>query len=162
MVMLARVVEYLHSHNVPFRLLSFPSVEPEPPVVFPIRPAGLAVQTRVLLVDGRPIIAAVPSGDRLNLPGIRAELNARIVEEGSMEDLPWPFGGAGSPLPPFARLFGMPLFIDEAIGNAAVLCLMAFAPTDFIEITYDDYLRLEQPRVGKIAEAGELPPPPLH
>src|SRR5260221_8842296 len=103
MVMLARVVEYLHSHNVPFRLLSFPSVEPDPPVAFPIRPAGLAVQAHVLLVDGRPSIAAVPPGDRLNLPGIRAELNARIVEEGRMEDFPWPVGGGRAPPPPLPR-----------------------------------------------------------
>lgn len=162
MILLGRVVEYLRSNGVPFRLLSFPSSESEPAVAFPPRPLGVVVESRVVLIDGRPGIAALASGDIVNVGGLRNELNAKIVEEGRLDDLPWPFSAAGYPPPAFARLFGLPLFLDDALGEQAVLCFRAFAPTDFIEVTYDDYLRLEQPRVGKVGEAGELPPAPLH
>jgi hypothetical protein len=162
-MMLARVVEYLRTNDVPFRLESFPSPEPEPAVAHPLRSgSAVLVDSRVLLVDGRPAIACMPKGDELNLAGIRNILNAELVEEGGLDDLPWFLDQVGSPMPPLGRLFGVPLFVDERVASAAMLCFAAFSTADFIEMTYDDLARIEQPRVGPVGVAGELPPAELH
>ncbi len=57
--MLERVVHYLHSHDVPFRLSSYPSPEPLPGVAYRLPPGGVMVETRVLLVDGQPTVACM-------------------------------------------------------------------------------------------------------
>jgi Ala-tRNA(Pro) deacylase len=162
-MMLARVVEYLRTNDVPFRLESFPSPEPEPAVAYHLRSEhAVHVESRVLLVDGRPAIACIPRGDALNLAGIRNSLNAELVEEGGLDDLPWFLDQASSSMAPLGRLFGVPLFVDERVTTAAVVCFAAFSPTDFVEMTYDDLARLEQPRVGSVGMAGELPPASIH
>jgi hypothetical protein len=98
----------------------------------------------------------------LNLAGLRNFLRAEIVEEGGPGDLPWFLDGASAPLPPLGRIFGVPLFVDERVANAPVVCFAAFATTDFVEMTYDDLARLEQPRIAPVGIAGELPAAELH
>jgi Ala-tRNA(Pro) deacylase len=164
MLMLANVVEYLRSNAVPFRLSSNPSPEPMPQVAHVVRPAGaLALDTRLLLIDGRASLVALPRGERVNLPGLRAALRAELVEDGDgRATLPWPFRRARPHIPPFGRLFGIPLLIDRAVERAPVVCFEVFDGTDFLEMTYGDFARLEAPRVEDVAVAGELPAPTLH
>jgi Ala-tRNA(Pro) deacylase len=163
MLMLARVVEYLRTNEVPFRLESYPSPEPQPAVAHSIHTeAAVNVESHVLLIDGRPAIGCIPRGTELNLSGLRNSVGAELVEEGGVEDLPWFLGEEGTTMPPLGRIFGVPLFVDERVASATVVCFSAYSPTDFIEMSYDDLARLEQPRVGPVGVAGELPPAELH
>jgi prolyl-tRNA editing enzyme YbaK/EbsC (Cys-tRNA(Pro) deacylase) len=156
--MLITVVEYLRSNGVAFRLVSYAAPEAEPRVAHPVSPNGsLLVDTHVLLVDGRLAIGLVARGEQINMLRLRASLGAELVEEASDADLPSPFE-QGSPPPPLGRMFGAPVFVDSDVAHARSLCFAAFAPTDFIEVAYDDFARLEQPRVEELAGAGELPP----
>jgi Ala-tRNA(Pro) deacylase len=158
-MMLPRLVEYLRSNGIPFRLESYPSPEKEPAVAAQTRPrSAVAVDTRVLLVNGRPAIGCMAIGEELNLAGLRNSLGVEIVDAGSPDDLPWFAEGIVGPLPPFGRLFGVPLFVDERVADADVISFAAFSTTDFVEIQYDDLARLEQPRVCPVGIAGELAP----
>ena len=163
MQMLPKLVEYLKLNGVSFRLASYPSPEPAPPVAHVMRPAGaLSLDTHVLLIDARVTLACVPRGEKINLPGLRATLPAEFIEEtGGAAALPALFDG-GDLVPPLGRMFGAPLLVDEAITLAPVICFEAFAATDFVEMTYDDFARLERPRVAAIALAGELPALLMH
>lgn len=163
-IMLGRVVEYLRSNAVPFRLVSYPSPEPQPPVAHLVRPEHglLAIDTRVLLVDGRLALGVVPRDEAIDALGLRASLGATIVEEGGPVDLPWPFANASPPIPPLGRLFGAAVFVDENVAGASLISFAAFAGTDFVEMLYDDFARVEQPRIMQLARAGELPPAPMH
>ena len=154
--MLAKVVEYLRSNGIPFRLESYPSPEPLPPVAHRLGRA-MAVDTWILVIDGRLSLACVPSGEKMDLFGLRANLGAEMVTEATIDDMPQGFGEAGLPAPPLGRLFGLPLFVDASVANAEVICFAAFAPTDFVEVTYDDFARIERPRVADFIRAGELP-----
>jgi hypothetical protein len=160
MIALMRIVEYLRSHGVGFRLLSFPSPESKPAVAFPIQPSGLLVESSVVIVDGRVGIACVSPGTKVNLPGLGAELHTDIVREGRLEDLPWPFSFARA-VPPFGRAVGAPVFMDERFQGAPLLAF-PLTETDIVELTFDDYARLEQPRLSRLAEAGELPAASVH
>lgn len=162
-MMLGRVVDYLKSNGVALRLVSLPAPEPKPSVAVPFRPASsITIETRVVLVDGRPAIGCIPAGDSFNYRGLGAGLGAGLVQEGTATDLPWPFGELGLPIPPLGRLFGAPLFVDTRVTLAPIIVFAAFAPTDVFELAYDDFARLEQPRVVEFAIAGELSPAPLH
>jgi prolyl-tRNA editing enzyme YbaK/EbsC (Cys-tRNA(Pro) deacylase) len=157
MLMLAKVVEYLRSNGVPFRLLSYAASEPEPRVAHR-SPETLAVDTHVVLIDGRASLACLPRGEKVNIPGLLATLHARFIEEqGARDVLPWPFGSSAFPIPPLGRMLGAPLFVDQALLRAPILCFEAFSRNDFLELTFDDFARLERPRVEAVAVAGELP-----
>lgn len=165
MLPLTLVVEYLRSHDVPFRLISEPSPEPAPAVAPPLYPHPrevLLVDTHIIVVDDRAGIGCVPRGEQINLPGLRAELGVNLVHEGGLDELPWPFERAGWPVPPLGGILGLPVFVDAAVANAALIAFAAFTPFDFIEMAYDDFARLEKPRVAQLAAAGELPAPLPH
>jgi Ala-tRNA(Pro) deacylase len=164
--MLEKVVEYLRLNGIPFRLESYPSPEPLPNVARPpTRPQSgtMTVDTWILFIDGRLSLAAVPSGERMDLFGLRANLGAEMVREASVEDLvEGPFVAQGLPAPPLGRLFGVPVLVDRRVADAQVICFAAFAPYDFIEVAYDDFARVEQPRVADFIRAGELPEAPSY
>lgn len=154
--MLDHVVKYLRSHGVPFRLVSHPSPEPLPAVAYRLPPGGVVLETHVLLVAGRPAIACTPRGSRLSLPRLKAELGADVLE-GTAEDLPPPYTGAPGPKPPLGGALGVLTLIDEAVSAASAVAFEAFDASDVVEIPYDEFARLERPRIASFADSGELP-----
>lgn len=168
MLPLLRVIEYLRSNGAPFLVASFPAPEPAPEVGYR-RPLALQVDTHVVAVDGRPAIACVPHGERINLLGLRAGLGAELVEEAGPDILSWPFEedegeehGADGSTPPLGRLLGATVFVDGSVLAAPIIEFAAFAPFDFIQMPFEDFARIEQPRVLDFVGAGELPASLVH
>jgi hypothetical protein len=159
---LANVVQYLHASGIDFRLMSYPSPEPAPPVAFRVRPAGAIVDVHLVLADGRLGLGCVPTGGSVNLLRLRAEIGATVLDEARIVDLPWPYNRATGWIPPLGGLFGAPVFVDDALAAVPLIAFHAFSATDFIEVMYDDFARLEQPRVVALAGGEQLPPPSIH
>jgi Ala-tRNA(Pro) deacylase len=155
--MIEAVVRHLRAQSVPFRLLSYPAPEPAPLVANVIRPhPSMLLSVKVLRIDGRPAIAAVADGSQMNLLRLQVEIGASLVEPGSSADLPWPYTQASEPVPPLGVLFGLPLFVDQSLFGAALVGFPVFSRSDFIELAYDDYARIEQPRLASLAGGNAL------
>lgn len=154
--MLDQVVHHLRTHDVPFRLSSQPSPEPLPAVAHPVPPGGLVVETQVLVVGGRAAVAAMPQGAKLSLPRIRQALGADVIE-GVPGDLPPPYSRATGLIPPLGSAMGVLTIVDERVTIASAVVFLAFSPGDWVELPYDDFARLERPRVASFAIGGELP-----
>ena len=155
--MIDAVVHYLHEAGIPFRLTSYPAPEPQPPVAYRPPPSAHLVETRFVLVDGRPALACTLCGETVSLAALATETGGMVVES-TLEDLPSDCAGATGPVPPLGRMFGVPLFVDVRVAEAPMVAFRAFGPNDFLEVAYDDFALLERPRVAAFGEAGELPP----
>ena len=159
--MIDDVVRYLHRAKVPFRAFSYAAnyaaSEPQPSVAHRLPPGAQLVDAHVVLVDGKPALVCVQSGEKLNLPAIARETGATAIESTTAE-LHDEHRDATEPLPPLGGVFGVPLFVDERVTRAATLTFRAFDPNDYIEVLYEDFARLERPRVAAFASAGELAP----
>lgn len=158
-IMLDHAVKYLRSQGVTFRLFSYSAPEPHPSVAHPLRTHEGAhmVDTHVVLIDGVPGIACTLRDHQVNYASLGNYLNASVFD-GSIRDLPPPFNHASPPAPPLGKLMNVPIFVDEELLASAVIAFYAFSPCDVIEILYEDFSRIEQPRTAKFAFAGELPP----
>ena len=154
--MLDQIVHHLRSHDVPFRLYSYPAPEPLPEVAHPVPRGGLRVDTRVLFVAGRATVAVMPRGATPNFPSLLRELGV-VVTDGAPSDLPPPYSRAPEPLPPLGGAMGVPTLVDQRVTTAAVLVFTVFSLNDFMEVDYDDFARLETPSVASFAIGGELP-----
>lgn len=156
--MLDRVVRYLRSRDVTFKLVSEAAPEPRPAVTPPrLARHGQLVATHIVLLDGVPAIACVRDGDEIDLAALAAETHATVAL-GTSADLPAPYTDCGEPVPPFGHELHVPVIADEALSGSSVIAFRAFAATDWIELAWDDYARIEQPRLASFASAGELPP----
>jgi len=154
--MLDRIVGYLHSQAVSFRLSSHPSPEARPTIAVRAPPGGVVVQTHVLIVGGQTAVAVVPRGDALDLPRLQVELGTTVVEARAA-DLSASLAGASGAVPPLGGAFGWLTIVDERVSTTAAIVFEAFSPDDIMEIPYEDFSRLERPRIAAFAIAGELP-----
>jgi prolyl-tRNA editing enzyme YbaK/EbsC (Cys-tRNA(Pro) deacylase) len=156
--MLDTIVRYLRESLVPFRLASYPSPEREPRPVHPLPPHSMLVDARFVMVDGRLVLVAFKDGESIDLAAIGNELGGAAVEA-LPDDLPevlLQFDGA---IPPLGKLLGVPLIIDEGIDETcAVIVFRGFGVDDYVEVPYEDFARLEQPKVASFVRAGELEP----
>jgi Ala-tRNA(Pro) deacylase len=153
--MLDRIVRYLHDSFIPFRLASYPSMEHLPKAAHPIPKHAMLVESQVLLVDDKLVLACYPANEHLDVAAFGNELGGAAMEA-TMEDLPESLQHQDGPPPPLGQLYGIPIVIDEAVTRAASIVFQPFGESDFIEIPYDDFARQEQPRVASFTRAGEL------
>jgi prolyl-tRNA editing enzyme YbaK/EbsC (Cys-tRNA(Pro) deacylase) len=153
--MLEQIIRYLRGAAVPFRLTSYSSAEEKPDVAHPSPPGGVIVDVRAIVVDGRPAIACMPRGEMPDLGRLASAIGAAAVTNGD----PTALGADGEPtLAPLGGMLGVPLFLDEALRDAAWIVFRASAPAAFVEIAYEDFARLERPRIAAFAGGGALPP----
>lgn len=153
--MLGTIVNYLHGSRVPFRLVSYPNQEPMPMAAHPMPPHSMLVESEPILIEGRAALACFPAGEKVDYAALSTALGSAAVPA-EPNDLPYDLGSARSPIPPFGELFGLPIILDERLTTCAMLVCQAFGGSDFFEIAYDDWARLEAPRVASFAFAGEL------
>ncbi len=153
--MIDEVVRYLRQAGVPFRAMSYPSPESEPRVALRLAPGTQLVDVHVVLVDGNPALACVPAGAPINYTAFALTTGATVIESNA-SDLPEHHRGTVGPLPPLGGVFGVPLFVDERLLEAAMLVFRAFDPNDYVELLYDDLALVEHPRVAAFVR-GELP-----
>ena len=107
-------------------------------------------------LEGRVALACFPAGEVIDYTALSAALGAAALpaEHG---DLPGELASAAPPIPPFGQLYGLPIIVDDGIEAASILSIPVFGGSDFFDIAYDEWARMEAPRVASFASAGELP-----
>lgn len=153
--MLDTIVRYLHGARVPFKLTSYPSEEPSPQVAHLMPLHSVLVDTEIVRVGGRVALACFPAGEHVDYAAIGAALGS-VATRGDPSDLPGELSAMAPPLPPFGQLSGLTLVVEERITQSPVIVFRAFGGSDFFEVPYEDWARLEAPRVASFASMGEL------
>lgn len=153
--MIPNIVRYLYGARVPFRLSSYPSEEPLPKPAHPMPPSSMRVEAEVVLVEGRVVVACYPSGESIDYAALSTMLGGLAIP-GKPSDLSPELASVQGPLPPLGGLFGATTVIDEDVV-CGVIEFQLFDGNDYIDIPWDDWARLEAPRFGAFASAGELP-----
>jgi Ala-tRNA(Pro) deacylase len=154
--MLDTIVRYLHDSLTPFRLSSYPSPEHVPQAVQPLPKHAVLVETRPVLVADKLALLCFVAGDNVDLNALSNGLDGAVVDV-SPDDLPTALQHDEGPPPPLGQLYGLPVIIDERVTEYPALVFQPFGESDYFEVPYDDFARLEQPRVLSFARAGELP-----
>jgi hypothetical protein len=149
-MILDTIVHHLHTVGVPFRLSSYPSEEAEPKAGHRIPPNAMLVETRLVRVGGKTVLACFAAGDTIDLPAIGAALGGAAAP-GSSDDLPEEFRKAEPSPPPLGQLLGMPVVVDDRVAVASVLVFRVSPGSDYVEVPFADFARAEQPRLAAIA-----------
>jgi hypothetical protein len=117
----------------------------------------MRVDTEIVLLEGRPALACFRAGESIDLAALSSALGATCVR-GDVSDLPYALTSLLPPIPPFGQLFGIPIILDETVNTgAAVLVMASFGGNDFFDVAFDEWARLEAPRIASFSSAGELP-----
>jgi len=154
--MLDTIVRYLHGARVPFKLTSYPSEEPSPHAAHPMPPHSVLVDTEIIRVGDRVALACFPAGESADYAAIGTALGG-VAVAGDASDLPGELATMPPPIPPLGQLTGLTLVVEERLAESVTLVFQASGGDDFFEVPYEDWARLEAPRIAAFASKGELP-----
>jgi Ala-tRNA(Pro) deacylase len=109
----------------------------------------------VILRDGDAYaLAVLPAAAALELTGFRRRIGRYGLAPAEESDFrgQFPEFGAG-PLPPFGRLFAIPVYLDRALAEEAELIFESGANRDVISMPMNEYVRVERPAIAPLAHA---------
>ncbi len=106
----------------------------------------------MLRVDDRLAMAVVPASHQVNLESLKDAANANMVELANEQEFKgmFPDCEAGA-MPPFGNLYGMNVFVSEALAEDEAIVFNAGTHTELVGLAYRDFERLVKPKVGNFS-----------
>ena len=116
-----------------------------------VRGTSLSSGAKALICkcDAEMILFVMPANKRLASKAVRREFGWRKMRFATPEELTGLIPGS---IPPFGRLFGLPTYCDVGLAENERINFNAGAHAISINLLYSDYVRIELPRLGTIAE----------
>ncbi len=109
-------------------------------------------KTVMVKLDGRMAMAVVPASCRVIFDLLRQASSARDAElanEREFQDL-CPGCETGA-MPPFGNLFGMDVYVDEALAQDPEIAFNAGSHTEMVRLPFADFARLVKPKVVRLS-----------
>jgi Ala-tRNA(Pro) deacylase len=118
-------------------------------------PGKAWAKTVMVKLDGKMAMAVVPASGRVIFEMLREASGAQEAElatEREFTDL-CPGCEVGA-MPPFGNLFGMTVYVDQALAEDDEIAFNAGTHTEMMRLPYGDYARLVQPNVVRLTPRG--------
>ena len=148
-----RLVTFLDHNHVNYATLSHAEAYTAHAVASAVHlPASEVAKTVMIKVDGELAMAVVPASRDIDLEILEAALGAnrvRIAGESHFKRR-FPDCETGA-MPPFGNLYGMRVYVDEALTRDDVIAFEAGTHRETITMTYSDFARLVRPVVLKFS-----------
>lgn len=149
-----RVKQLLDENGVEYEHITHEPVYTTQEVAQKTHTPGREVAKVVVLTDGEnPVMAVLPATHRIDLDRIRDAAgndDLRLAEEEVFERL-FPNVETGA-MAPFGNLYGMPVFVAQALREDERITFNAGTHQDAIRMSYADFERLVQPVAADFSE----------
>jgi len=109
-------------------------------------------KTVMVKLDGKMAMAVLPASSRVVFDLLKETSGARTAElatEQEFKDL-CPECEVGA-MPPFGNLFGMDVFVDQALAEDAEIAFSAGTHTEMVRLPFADFQRLVKPKIVKLS-----------
>jgi Ala-tRNA(Pro) deacylase len=109
-------------------------------------------KTVIVKLDGSLALAVVPASNRIDLRLLQAATGVTKAMLASEEEFKNAFPGCETgAMPPFGSLYGLPVLVDETVTYDREIVFNAGSHTELIRLAYEDFARLEGPKVLKFS-----------
>jgi len=153
MLMPKRLESHLNVKHIPYSLIFHRPADSAQAAAALMHLPGKEVAKAVALQAGnREILAVLPASYRINFGKLSAIAGAEVVlmdEEKFSELFPDCERGV---IPPFGELYGVPVYLDEALAEDPELILSAGTHSDSVRLGNVDFMHLAEPQVCSFAE----------
>jgi Ala-tRNA(Pro) deacylase len=119
-----------------------------------VRGTSLASGAKALVckADERFVLIVLPADRRLASKAVRQSAGIKSLRFATREEVETLTSLAPGSIPPFGSLFGLPTWCDELLAEQPQINFNAGDHAISITLAYADFVRVEQPRLGKYAE----------
>jgi len=117
-------------------------------------PGREVAKTVMVELDGELAMAVVPAPRQVDLEAVRelADADRADLADESEFETAFPECESGA-MPPFGNLWGMQVYVDEALTRDEQISFNGGSHTELVQIPYEEFERLVHPRVGGITAA---------
>ena len=149
-----RLEGYLRENEVSFEVQHHPrAVTAQEVAATEHVPGKMFAKTVMVMADDMMVMLVLPAPYQVDPGKAAAELGAEEVHlagEERFEDT-FPDCEVGA-MPPFGNLYGVPVYVDEALAEDETVVFRAGTHTDTMSVRYADLERLVEPAVARFAE----------
>lgn len=119
-----------------------------------VRGTTLASGAKALVckADEQFVLLVLPADRRLASKQVRKSAGVKSLRFATKEEVLDLTGLAPGSIPPFGSLFNLPTWCDERLAGEPRINFNAGDHAISISLAYDDFVKVEQPRVGTFAE----------
>jgi Ala-tRNA(Pro) deacylase len=144
-----KISRHLQKAGVPFRVRKHARAVTAQELAASVHMSGYRVAKAVLVeVDGKRLMAVLPATrviDVQRLANAMGALAVRLMGESEFATL-FSDSDVGAE-PPFGSLYGLPVLMDRSLAHAGPLILRGGSHEEALELQFDDFARLERPRL---------------
>jgi Ala-tRNA(Pro) deacylase len=109
-------------------------------------------KTVMVLLDDQMAMAVLRATDKVDLDLLRGAASAGRAGFASENQFQGLFPGVEvGAMPPFGNLYDMPVYVEENLSKDAQIAFNAGSHRELIQLAYDDFARLVEPRVASFA-----------
>jgi len=110
-------------------------------------------KTVVLQADGRTILGVLPGDHVVDLEVMKKRIGCSKLSLATEKEFSDKFPACEpGAMPPFGKLFGLPLYCDSALASRNEIEFNAGTHTDSLRIKYANFVKLENPVVFSFSE----------
>lgn len=115
-------------------------------------PGRELAKTVIVKIDGALAMAVVAASQHVDLASLKAATGASTVELATEEEFRTQFPDCElGAMPPFGNLYAMSVFADESLLRDKEIAFNAGSHRELVRIAWDDFERLVQPKVMRVA-----------
>lgn len=148
-----RLDEFLTARKIPFERLLHGSAPTANRVAECLHVPGKDVAKSVLLRTTHGyVLAVLPANYRVDIDRIRGELGEPEMEVACEQEIEQIFNDCEcGAMPPFGSLYHLPTIVDEHLTEDEKIVFDAQSHDEAFRMRYQDFAKLEQPRIGRFA-----------
>ncbi|HEV2356847.1 MAG TPA: YbaK/EbsC family protein [bacterium] len=123
-------------------------------------PGKLIAKVVLVMADQRLIMVVVPGTSHVNVPWVSEALGAKKARLATEAEFlrAFPDCDAGA-MPPFGNLYHIPVLVDRGLTRDPVILFNAGTHDLVMTMTYEDFARLVQPKIGIFAVQPQIAAP---
>ena len=153
MLMPQRLESHLEVKQIPYSMIFHAATDSAQMVASTMLLPGKTVAKAIALrAGGREILAVLPASHRINFEKLSAIAGAdvRLMDEETFSEL-FPDCERGV-ISPFGELYGVPVYLDEALAKDPEIILSAGTHCDCVRMGSLDFVQLAEPQICSFAE----------
>jgi Ala-tRNA(Pro) deacylase len=150
---LQRIKTYLQHHHVDHEAKHHPLAYTAQDVAAAEHlPSNLMAKVVMVVADGKLAMVVLPASCRIDEERAAAALNAEVVRLAREDEFASTFADCDiGAMPPFGNLYGVPVYVDNALAEDETITFQAGTHTWTISLRYADFERLVGPTVADLA-----------
>jgi Ala-tRNA(Pro) deacylase len=148
-----QVREFLDKERVSYQVVPHEKAFTAQGVAAALHVSGWTLAKAVILKtkDGRLAMAVLTGAQSVDLKAAASVVGSEVELANEKEFAPTFAGCDAGAEPPFGNLYGLPVYVDEALRKDPEIVFNGGTHTEAIRMKFADYERLVRPVVGRLA-----------